>query len=523
MKRLLTFFLLMAFSMPAFGADSKLENLTAQTTKPAANVLFYMTSTANSNASRKVAYSVVRPEMHVNVMDYGAVGDATANDTDAIQAAIDATPSKGTVFFPAKTFKITAPLTRAEAQGPIRILGSGTSYGGSVIKQVTANTTAISITVPEVNYLIDPAIQDNASMIEHMRIEGPTGNTSGDAIYIVSSIQLNYVSTYNFYNGLRTGTDSLDNSSYVDIENSKFTSAVNAGIYSIKPYNHNMAIRTTRLDSNGYGIFLRSSTGDVERFSITDSEIERNVTAGIYLDGVRAIYIGANYFETPNSNGSDINLGANYANTDVTIQSNWFTNHPSASNVDHVKMNQVTGVKISGNTFNGASGSGVDIRGSASTSGVVLENNGTPTTSGLTNAKYSVDRSANVLIGGTLGVTGATTLTGNVGIGTTSPASKLEVNGAVKIGAYTLPSTDGSSNQILKTNGSGAVTWQADTGGGTATAVTLTDSSSCTWDLAVSTGGTLSATNQTCPGNNFTFYDTNNFIFVDGNNFKFAA
>jgi hypothetical protein len=522
MRRILSLLFLLALSTPVFAADSQLTGLTEQTTKPAANDLFYMTSTANSNASRKVAYSVVRPEMYFNVMDYGAVGDGTTNDTAAIQATMDATPSKGTVLFPAKTFKITAPLTRIEAQGPIRILGSGTEYGGSVIKQVTANTTAISITVPEVNYLIDPTIQDNASQIEHMRIEGPTGNTSGDAIYVVSSIQLNYVSTYNFYNGLRTGTDSLDNSSYIDIENSKFTTAVNAGIYSIYPYNHNIAIRTTRLDGNGYGILVRSSTGDTERFSITDSEIERNVTAGIYLDGVRAVYIGANYFETPNSNGSDINLGANYPNTDVTIQSNWFTNHPSASNVDHIKMNQVTGVKISGNTFNGSSGSGVDIRGTASTSGVVLENNGTPTTSGLTNAKYTVDRSANVSIGGTLGVTGVTALSGNVGIGTTTPATKLEVNGAVKIGAYILPSADGSANQILKTNGSGAVTWQADTGGGTATAVTLTDSNSCTWDLAVATDGTLSATNQQCSGDDFIFYDTNNFTFVDGNNLVYT-
>ncbi|MBT7142625.1 MAG: DUF4082 domain-containing protein, partial [Bacteroidetes bacterium] len=51
---------------------------------------------------------------------------------------------------------------------------------------------------------------------------------------------------------------------------------------------------------------------------------------------------------------------------------------------------------------------------------------------------------------------------GNVGIGTSDPSEKLEVNGAVKIGAYTLPSTDGTNGQFLKTDGSGNVSWSAD-------------------------------------------------------------
>lgn len=46
---------------------------------------------------------------------------------------------------------------------------------------------------------------------------------------------------------------------------------------------------------------------------------------------------------------------------------------------------------------------------------------------------------------------------------------KLDVDGTVTIGAYTLPNTDGTANQVLKTNGSGILSWQPDltTGGGT--------------------------------------------------------
>lgn len=49
--------------------------------------------------------------------------------------------------------------------------------------------------------------------------------------------------------------------------------------------------------------------------------------------------------------------------------------------------------------------------------------------------------------------------------------AKIDSDGALvlastaKIGAYTLPATDGSNGQVLKTDGAGAVTWQAESGG----------------------------------------------------------
>lgn len=46
----------------------------------------------------------------INVLNYGAVGDATNDDTSAIQAAITANPGRR-IFFPKGSYKITSPIT----------------------------------------------------------------------------------------------------------------------------------------------------------------------------------------------------------------------------------------------------------------------------------------------------------------------------------------------------------------------------------------------------------------------------
>jgi len=59
-----------------------------------------------------------------------------------------------------------------------------------------------------------------------------------------------------------------------------------------------------------------------------------------------------------------------------------------------------------------------------------------------------------------------------VGINTTSPGKTLDVNGtgrftgALTIGAYTLPTADGTNGQVLATDGTGTVSWTTIAGGG---------------------------------------------------------
>ena len=107
-------------------------------------------------------------------------------------------------------------------------------------------------------------------------------------------------------------------------------------------------------------------------------------------------------------------------------------------------------------------------------------------------------------------------IAGNVGIGTTSPGSALDVKGTLRLSGsssgyvgfapaasagsttYTLPSADGSANQVLQTNGSGVLSWGTSglgtvtsvSGTGTVSGISLSGTVTTSGNLTL--GGTLS-------------------------------
>ena len=96
-----------------------------------------------------------------NVMDYGATGNNTTDDTTAIQSAINAVGSSGgTVVFPAGTYKISSPLVADS-----NLILAGVSDGASVIRQTS--TTADALTGTDLTRL---TIQD-------LTVQGPSSGT----------------------------------------------------------------------------------------------------------------------------------------------------------------------------------------------------------------------------------------------------------------------------------------------------------------------------------------------------------
>ena len=89
----------------------------------------------------------------LDVTNFGAVGDGSADDTAALQAALDASIG-GTLYLPDGIYKISSALTLSGTSGGYRIIGPGREYtnddgvvGGAIIKNVStsgANTLNIS-------------------------------------------------------------------------------------------------------------------------------------------------------------------------------------------------------------------------------------------------------------------------------------------------------------------------------------------------------------------------------------------
>ncbi len=120
---------------------------------------------------------------------------------------------------------------------------------------------------------------------------------------------------------------------------------------------------------------------------------------------------------------------------------------------------------------------------------------------------------------------------GKIGIGTSTLNETLTVagtgsfTGTLKIGAYTLPNTDGTNGQVLQTNGSGVVAWATVSGGGlpsqsgNAGKFLYTNGTTASW--LNETGVIVSTTSQvTLNGTSLVFASTtlNSYFFGNSGN-----
>jgi len=109
-----------------------------------------------------------------DVRQYGAMGDGFADDTRAIQRAIDATPVGGTVYFPAGTYRVCAPLlfrsdrSYVGQDSPV-LLGyrGGTGPGGYFLVKTEFNNTR--------NVVIDGIVFDSGG-VSFDGLEVPASN-----------------------------------------------------------------------------------------------------------------------------------------------------------------------------------------------------------------------------------------------------------------------------------------------------------------------------------------------------------
>lgn len=314
-------------------------------------------SSTDVQAAIEEAAALAGAGIFVNVMDYGAVGDDTADDTAAIQAAIDvAEVIGGTVFFPRGTYKITATLTSVASGGYIAFLGEGgPDTPASKIHMATANTTA---------FYCDDGYD---TTFENLYIYGPGSASSGSGIHGHDrNIHTSTCRIEGFFYGVRLGNLSY----YSKHDRALFYLNASAGVWIESGANNAMFV-DCRFHTNGIGLRIDGA----QSVKVIGGAIESNTTSGIAVDRVGggqitdATYIAGVYFE---GNGSaSIKIGDTAEVRSTTILGCHFTSPHSGYFIDAEHGDYIT---IGACHFLGAPSSG-DIRLQAAVTHAVLFNN----------------------------------------------------------------------------------------------------------------------------------------------------
>ena len=137
-----------------------------------------------------------RPFGIISVTEFGARGDGTADDTAAIQAAIDAA-NGGTVYLPPGTYRITSPIN-ITVTGTVLI---GAARNKSIIQNENASGGHAIVTASGIR----------GCTIQHLAISGAAG--SGDGIHVSTNfghIRIIDVSMSVVGNGVYAESDGID-------------------------------------------------------------------------------------------------------------------------------------------------------------------------------------------------------------------------------------------------------------------------------------------------------------------------
>ena len=280
----------------------------------------------------KVTYSMLDGATF-NVLDYGAVGNGIADDTAALQAAIDAAGvNGGAVYFPAGNYKITSSLT----------LSNGVRYFGDGINDATYNSTVLSYSGTQDAVQINNPI--NASTAANILFENINivcaALSSGKAL---------------FYD---TG------SSYLRIRNCKFSHAGNNSFGVVFDQTEVSTIEQCVFDATGSigtganiwlanGATAKNPTGNVgytNRISLIDNQINAALgganAVGVIDDGGTA-----HTFDRNNYNGGAHAVKANLIYSGLQIIHNEIEGQ-TVSGISFPNINVgAIGVVVDGNSY----------------------------------------------------------------------------------------------------------------------------------------------------------------------------
>lgn len=235
----------------------------------------------------KVTYSMIEGAP-ANVLDFGAVGDGTTDDANAIQSAIDSNP--GVLYFPKGNYKVAAPIT---VTNPITILGGFGSVivpslglgGGNLFTFETDDVTLDGIT-------FDATGQTYTTATGNTRIVllGGFGSATKRNNHVVTRCKFINVLYNNGWSGvLATHAIYVDNVDDVTIVDNEFDGVGGAAVF-VKSCK-NLAVENNLIkDTRWYSVNLDY---DIMNFSITGNTFNLSLPEGINYGG--AVNTVSNY------------------------------------------------------------------------------------------------------------------------------------------------------------------------------------------------------------------------------------
>lgn len=283
----------------------------------------------------KVTYSMIDGAV-ANVRDFGAIGDGVADDTAAIQAAIDSVNKLGTVFFPKGTYKITDTLNivySTDLWQAVNLIGVGNA---SVIDWRGGNGKSMIYArgISGVGWY-------SKQYIEKLHL---CGNAfTGDPYSNVTAIQFGEA-VQNVFSGVcnfavrdclirRTtigiavfyeSDDGIIDGNYIE----RFTG------YGIYNYEGGGAVWITKNHisdgtTTSTGVYTSLSSGSIEQNVIQGSHFSDGViVAGVGAFRGEAVSIRNNYFESQLGGNNGIILYGTYT---AVIENNTFNGFPGAN------------------------------------------------------------------------------------------------------------------------------------------------------------------------------------------------
>lgn len=151
---------------------------------------------------------VDRSGLVINVKSYGAIGNGTADDTAAIQAAVTAAGTGGTIFFPAGTYRITSSINLAPG---VSVMGVGPA---SIVAPATTLQVALS--------LVRGASTDVDITIHDIQIAATADNCVGIRATFANSLSIHDLTI----TGCASYAIDLDRCSYYAIEDIQVRSSM---------------------------------------------------------------------------------------------------------------------------------------------------------------------------------------------------------------------------------------------------------------------------------------------------------